>query len=180
MIDDLAEAPLIPEHFVDRYVRANAYSVTKGKPRKVLTQAQYDVMLALSQGKSFEEMKAEGISNDPSQIAFLAKARLGCTNNAQAVAVAVSHGILPVPEPVFPPGRPLQASIAAHKHTELTKREKQILQRLANGKTAPEIAADFGTSMDTVHTQIKILRSKYSARNSAHLAALAVRMGHIG
>ena len=184
LIDDLAEAPLIPEPFIDRYVRAQAYSPWRAEnsrqSKKLLTPKQYQVLLALSQGKTFEQMMHEGISKDPRQLALQAKTRLGCITHHQAIGVAVDLGIIPAPDPLFPPGRHFQVSHVVHRKRMLTKREKQILQRVANGMTAPEIADDLGTSPETVKSQTKVLRSKYGAVNIAHLAALAVRLGHIG
>ena len=184
LLDDLAEAPLIPEAFIDRYTRSQAYSPWRAKnsrqAKKLLTDMQHDVLLALSQGKNFDEMRHEGISADPRQIAFQAKTRLGCLTHHQAIAVAIDNGIIPAPEPTFPPGRNFQVGMAVHRDKTLTKREKQVLQRIANGMTAPQMADDLELSTETVKDSIKALRSKYSAVNIAHLAALAVRLGHIG
>lgn len=182
--DDIAEAPLIPEHLIDRYARSEAYSPWRAKnsrqSKKLLTPTQYEVLLALSQGKTFEEMKQEGISRDPAQTAMDMKTRLGALTHHQAIGVAVANGIIPPPEPTFPPGRNFQVSQAVNRAGKLTKREKQILQRLANGKTDTQIADELEVSPETIKDQTKSLRSKYSAVNSKHLVALALRMGHIG
>ena len=184
LIDDLAEAPLIPEHFIERYTRSNAYSPhrkSKGFRRaKLLSDMQYEVLLASSQGKQLAVMKHEGISKDPSQQMAIIRGKLGCYTNEQAVAVAVGLGIIPAPEPMFPPGKKFQMTSFYKQRRELTKREQQVLRRIANGMTEQEIGDELGISKDTVHEFGKRLKSKYGVRNNAHLAAVAVRMGHIG
>lgn len=141
---------------------------------------QYEVLLALSQGKTFEQMKAEGLSADPRQTAMDMKTRLGCVTHHQAIGVALANGIIPAPEPTFPPGRNFQVGMAVNRSKELTKREKQVLQRLANGMTEDQIAEELEVSSETVKDQAKGLRVKYSALNGKHLVALALRMGHVG
>jgi len=55
----------------------------------------------------------------------------------------------------------------------LTKREKQVLQYLANGYTNIEIGRIIFLSQSTVHTYRKNLLRKFNARNSCHLIFLA-------
>lgn len=57
----------------------------------------------------------------------------------------------------------------------LTKREKQILQFLAKGKTSNEIADELFLSPLTVDTHRKNLLQKFGAKNSAELVHIAVQ-----
>ncbi|MFC0427153.1 MULTISPECIES: response regulator transcription factor [Chryseobacterium] len=61
----------------------------------------------------------------------------------------------------------------------LTKREKQILQFLAKGKTSNEIADELFLSPLTVDTHRKNLLQKFSAKNSAELVHIAVQQNMI-
>lgn len=61
----------------------------------------------------------------------------------------------------------------------LTKREKQILQFLAKGKTSNEIADDLFLSPLTVDTHRKNLLQKFGAKNSAELVHIAVQQNMI-
>lgn len=184
LIEDLAEAPLIPPAFIDRYARSEAYSPARRKDgykfrRKLLTDTQFNVMLGLSQGKTYGELKFEGVSYDPKQIAQIAKTRLGAVTTAQAVGIAVARGVLPPPDPIFPPGEGFVMAYGEASRKRLTPREKQVLVRLANGMTNQQIADEFGTTLNTVKEQVKTLHKKYSSHTQAQLVALAIRMGHI-
>lgn len=44
-----------------------------------------------------------------------------------------------------------------------TQRELSIAQHIVQGRADAEIARDFGTSIGTVKTQIKVLRKKFDA-----------------
>ena len=186
LIDDLAEAPLIPEFFIDRFVRSEAWSPWRRKdmPRpkaKLLNDTHYKILVGLSEGKTYDQMKQEGISADPSQMGAIIRGRLGALTNEHAVAVAVAQGIIPAPMPLFPPGRPFQVTSFFENHGKvLTKRQKQVLRRTANGMLDSEIAEEFGVGVETVRSQVKDLRKKYGARNKAHLVAIAIRLGHLG
>lgn len=61
----------------------------------------------------------------------------------------------------------------------LTKREKQILQFLAKGKTSNEIANELCLSPLTVDTHRKNLLNKFSAKNSAELVNIAIQQNMI-
>ena len=61
----------------------------------------------------------------------------------------------------------------------LTKREKQILQFLAKGKTSNEIADELFLSPLTVDTHRKNLLQKFGAKNSAELVHIAVQQNMI-
>lgn len=59
----------------------------------------------------------------------------------------------------------------------LTSRQEEILVRIIQGDGAQEIADSLGISLRTVEAGYKNLREKARARNTAHLAALAVYHG---
>lgn len=57
----------------------------------------------------------------------------------------------------------------------LTKREKQILQLVAEGKTTPAIAEELCLSPLTIETHRRNLLQKFSAKNVAELLMMAVQ-----
>lgn len=61
----------------------------------------------------------------------------------------------------------------------LTARELEIARYLSNGETAASIAGKIGATEFSVAMQIKIARRVAGARNSPHLAAIALRKGWI-
>ncbi|MHB0785608.1 LuxR C-terminal-related transcriptional regulator [Bradyrhizobium sp. 5.13L] len=61
----------------------------------------------------------------------------------------------------------------------LTAREIEIARLLSNGETAASIAGKIGCTAFSVAMQIKIARRVVNARNSTHLAAVALRKGWI-
>ncbi len=61
--------------------------------------------------------------------------------------------------------------------TLLSPRERQLLVRIADGRTNEEIAADLGVAVDTVKTTLMRLRKKLGAANRAHAVHLGWRMG---
>jgi len=60
---------------------------------------------------------------------------------------------------------------------QLTKREKEILQLIADGKTTPDIAQQLNLSPLTVETHRKNLIQKFQAKNVASLIKLATQQG---
>jgi DNA-binding CsgD family transcriptional regulator len=59
----------------------------------------------------------------------------------------------------------------------LNKRESEVLQWVAAGKTADEIAVILGISRRTAEWHIQNIRQKLSAGNTAHAVAIAIRRG---
>jgi DNA-binding NarL/FixJ family response regulator len=59
----------------------------------------------------------------------------------------------------------------------LSKRERQILQMVANGKTTKEVARDLGISPHTVKTHLERIFEKLGANDRAQAVAMAIRMG---
>lgn len=57
----------------------------------------------------------------------------------------------------------------------LTKREKQILQLVAEGKTTPAIAEELSLSPLTIETHRRNLLQKFNAKNVAELLMMAVQ-----
>ncbi|SHK52723.1 response regulator transcription factor [Halomonas caseinilytica] len=62
---------------------------------------------------------------------------------------------------------------------DLTKRQAEIVSRLADGMTAEEIAISLCRSVLTVRTQVKLACQRAGAKNTPHLVALAIRKGWI-
>lgn len=73
-----------------------------------------------------------------------------------------------------------EAALSLHNtHTEipvLTRREKEVLELIANGLTNNEIAGKLFISVTTVDTHRKNLLAKFEARNIAMLVKAAVQM----
>jgi DNA-binding NarL/FixJ family response regulator len=58
-------------------------------------------------------------------------------------------------------------------HNGLTRREYDVLQRVALGRTNPEIAEDLGISRNTVKTYLQTVMGKLGARNRVEAIAKA-------
>jgi two-component system NarL family response regulator len=58
---------------------------------------------------------------------------------------------------------------------KLTRRQRQILQRLANGESTTVAARELGLSEETVKTHTKNIMARLSARNRTHAVAIALR-----
>jgi len=61
----------------------------------------------------------------------------------------------------------------------LTKRQVEIVQRLALGDTCDEVADYFDRSVLTVRTQVKQACQRIEAKNIPHLVALSLSQGLI-
>ena len=61
----------------------------------------------------------------------------------------------------------------------LTLRERQILERVALGRSAKEVAAELGIAHRTVERHIENARYKMRARNKTHMIAKAVLCGEL-
>jgi DNA-binding NarL/FixJ family response regulator len=58
---------------------------------------------------------------------------------------------------------------------KLTRRQRQILQRLANGESATMAARELDVSEETVKTHMKNTLARLGARNRTHAVAIALR-----
>jgi DNA-binding CsgD family transcriptional regulator len=70
------------------------------------------------------------------------------------------------------PGRPPRSAA-------LTRREREVLERLAEGHATEEVAALLHVSPHTVRSRIKSMLRKLEARNREHAVAIAVTEGTI-
>jgi len=61
--------------------------------------------------------------------------------------------------------------------TPLSKREREILQMVANGSTTKEVARDLGISPHTVKTHLERIFEKLDANDRAQAVAIAIRTG---
>lgn len=68
---------------------------------------------------------------------------------------------------------------AGTRTAELTPRERDVLQRLAEGRATEEIAAILHVSPHTVRSRVKTLLRKLGARNREHAVAIALTEGAI-
>ena len=59
----------------------------------------------------------------------------------------------------------------------LSKREREILQKVANGATTKEVAHDLGISPHTVKTHLERIFEKLGANDRAQAVAIAIRSG---
>lgn len=66
---------------------------------------------------------------------------------------------------------------ASRQLSNLTPRERSILQRLAEGSSAKEIAADLHTSTRTIETHRTHIMKKLGVHKTAHLVRIAIREG---
>jgi DNA-binding NarL/FixJ family response regulator len=61
--------------------------------------------------------------------------------------------------------------------TPLSKREREILQRVADGATTKRVATDLGISPHTVKTHLERIFEKLGANDRAQAVAIAIRTG---
>lgn len=65
----------------------------------------------------------------------------------------------------------------ADSPTQLSKREREILQKVAYGATTKEVAKDLGISPHTVKTHLERIFEKLGANDRAQAVAIAIRGG---
>jgi DNA-binding NarL/FixJ family response regulator len=61
--------------------------------------------------------------------------------------------------------------------TPLSKREREILQKVADGATTRQVASDLGISPHTVKTHLERIFEKLGANDRAQAVAIAIRAG---
>jgi DNA-binding NarL/FixJ family response regulator len=61
--------------------------------------------------------------------------------------------------------------------TPLSKREREILQKVADGSTTRQVATDLGISQHTVKTHLERIFEKLGANDRAQAVAIAIRTG---
>jgi DNA-binding NarL/FixJ family response regulator len=61
--------------------------------------------------------------------------------------------------------------------TPLSKREREILQKVANGSTTKQVASELGISPHTVKTHLERIFEKLGANDRAQAVAIAIRTG---
>lgn len=90
------------------------------------------------------------------------------------------HSILAMNDPISRP----KSAACSWKSTSLselhiTKREREILTLICDGKSAQEIAMILGCSVHTVRTHIESLKDTFSVYKDTALVAAAIRKGVI-
>jgi DNA-binding NarL/FixJ family response regulator len=63
------------------------------------------------------------------------------------------------------------------KATPLSKREREILQKVADGSNTRQVATDLGISPHTVKTHLERIFEKLGANDRAQAVAIAIRLG---
>ncbi len=81
------------------------------------------------------------------------------------------------PDPLI--GRKSPPSPALIPPVELTERQLDTIQRLADGETVQEIAAARYVQPGSIYSQIAVIRTQLEAMTTEHLVALAIRRGLI-
>jgi DNA-binding NarL/FixJ family response regulator len=76
-------------------------------------------------------------------------------------------------------GEYLDPVAGAARHLHLTRRQREILQQLADGRSTAEVARRLGLSGETVRTHTKAALARLDARDRAHAVAIALRRGLI-
>lgn len=71
------------------------------------------------------------------------------------------------------------AAVALGGEPTVTRRQREILQLLANGHSTTETAHSLGVSTETVRTHAKAALARLGARDRAHAVAVALRAGLI-
>ncbi len=74
-------------------------------------------------------------------------------------------------------GSKVEVALAADAASDLTRREQEVLQRLAEGCSNSEIAARHFVSENTVKTQVRQICAKLDARSRLHAVARAREAG---
>jgi DNA-binding NarL/FixJ family response regulator len=91
---------------------------------------------------------------------------------------AVAAGDTFVGETALEPA-PAESAAGGNERSLLSKREREVLQLLANGRTNDETAQEVGLSPATVRTYVENAMHKLKADSRTHAVAVAVRLGLI-
>jgi DNA-binding NarL/FixJ family response regulator len=62
----------------------------------------------------------------------------------------------------------------------LTRRERELLAEIIEGRTNKAIADKYGVSEQTVRNQLSVLFEKFGVRTRLELAVVAIRQKHHG
>ena len=105
-----------------------------------------------------------------------AQRRVVDANDTALETLSVSHDEV-VRMRIASPERFSRPDDAAPSGAPLSKREREILSRVARGQDGPEIASELVVSPATVRTHIGNAIRKLGARSRAHAVAIALRSG---
>ncbi len=195
IVDAIDDAPLVPEWAVDRVADHSGGPIAfiaarwdvSPKPKRrfpILTPAQLEIMQKLADGVNVGDIRGDRNRRTTQNVLRSVTYRLGAATNYQALAIAVDLGVVKAtqhyvlgPKFQIPPNSHLRKPDRPQHFMSPVLRA--VLVGICNGKSSPEIAAELDVPLDTVKSQIKTLRARYNARDRAHIAALAVRHGHV-
>lgn len=94
--------------------------------------------------------------------------------HALHVAMRAAASRTPVPPS---PSEPEPAPAEEPSEVRLTRRERQVLQRISEGKTNAEIGRELYITEDTVKTHLRRVFRKLHTHDRAHAIAVAIRSG---
>lgn len=90
---------------------------------------------------------------------------------------AIAFGGRPDDGAVMPRQERRRSSTDRGKHEDLTSREREVLELLVDGASAPDIAEELGVSINTVRSHIQSLFSKLHVHSQLQAAAFALQSG---
>src|SRR3954468_22395208 len=141
-----------------------AYEILSGGHK--LTEAEWQ--RALTSGDAFGD--ADVVCEDGHELFVEYAAHPEVMTGRRFVLLVVLHATARRPRP-----RPRRQGPAA----ELSDREREIVQLVAQGRRGPEIALELHISYATVRTHISNSQRKLGARSRAQLVAMAVAGGYL-
>lgn len=77
------------------------------------------------------------------------------------------------------PGNPNDDPTASDYRPQLSQRESQVLELIAQGLSAKQVAQELSITARTVDRHIENLRNKLNARNRVHLISKAIASGEL-
>jgi PAS domain S-box-containing protein len=131
-------------------------------------------------GELYGERLVRGSSGPPMRISYAAHAT-NVDGRSLALFVVLSAHVEPEGEELIGVGRAgsasaggeARASTIAHSK-RLTPREREIVQRVALGRSTPQIAAELGLSPATIRSHVRNAMVKAGAHTRAQLVALVL------
>lgn len=128
-------------------------------------------------GELYGERVVRHFSGPPMRVSFAAHA-IELDREWLALFVMLSAHVEPAGQqligPVTSPGSSQAQSAALSSSKPLTPREREVIERVALGRSTPQIAADLHLSPATVRTHVRNAMVKTGAHTRAQLVALVL------
>src|SRR5205085_8378555 len=131
----------------------------------LMTPAEWRVALGREEFSGVAELKRDDGATVTVQFAGHPET---LTGRRYVLAVAVSHGRLR-----------RRAVPATSTESDLTEREREVVELIGEGRTAREIAEELQISHNTVRSHVWNAMTKLGARSRAHLVAKALGEGRL-